>query len=127
MFSMTQKVRMYDTDAAQLLFFGNQFRFINDVFEEFLEAIGYPTQSMFQSDFAVLFVHAQSDYLAPLCVGDVIEITLQVTEIGTSSFTVSYKIARKCDACMVGKGKSVHVVVDKQTKKKTAKIGRAHV
>ena len=59
------KVRMYDTDSAQILFFGNQFRLINDVFEDFLEEIGFGTRHLFKSDWGLVFVHAESDYLSP--------------------------------------------------------------
>ena len=59
---------------------------------------------------------AESDYLAPLFVGDKITITITVGKIGKTSFSFNYVIRNGKNT--VGTAKTVHVTVDKKTKKK---------
>lgn len=119
MFITHHTVRMYDTDTAQILFFGSQFRFINDALEEFLATEGLTMDYLFKkSDFGFVVRHAESDYLAPLFVGDKIRIELVTSHIGTTSFEFSYSIFKESDNSLVGTSKSVHVVIDVKTKQK---------
>jgi 1,4-dihydroxy-2-naphthoyl-CoA hydrolase len=62
-------------------------------------------------------VHAESDYKAPLFVGDEIAISVKVGHIGTSSFTFVYEIHNH-KGVLVGTAKTVHVTINKKTKKK---------
>jgi YbgC/YbaW family acyl-CoA thioester hydrolase len=119
MFTTTNTVRMYDTDTAQILFFGSQFRFINDALEELLATIGLNMNYLFtECDYGFVVRHAESDYLGPLHVGDKIRIELVVTHIGTTSFEFAYSIFKEATNTLVGTSKSVHVVIDRKTHKK---------
>lgn len=65
-------------------------------------------------------VHAEADYLAPLMIGDELEILLKVAKIGTSSVTLSYTFhdpVRKID---VGRVEIVHVVVEREKRTSVA-------
>jgi YbgC/YbaW family acyl-CoA thioester hydrolase len=117
-YSQKMKVRMYDTDSAQILFFGNQFRFINDVFEDFLDSLGFGIKGFFTGDWGLVFVHAESDYLKPSRVGDEITISLGISKIGNTSFSVDYTITRDSDKAIVGTSKSTHVTVARKTMEK---------
>lgn len=112
-------VRMYDTDSAQILFFGNQFRFINDAFEDLLAEMEINFFTLFtQNEFGFVVVHAESDYLAPSRVGDHLEISTWISHIGTSSFEVSYELFNLNSKKPIGKSKSVHVTIQPKTGKK---------
>ena len=114
MFKKQMKVRMYDTDAAGILFFGNQFRLINDVFEDWLLEKGYGFDHLFgEFPFGIVVAHAESDYIKPLRVGDILDISMTVDSIGESSFTLQYDLF-KADV-LVGKSKMTHVVIDRKT------------
>lgn len=116
MFTAHKTIRMYDTDSAQILFFGSQFRLINDVFEDLLASIGLTMDKLFRElDYAFVVRHAQSDYLAPSRVGDKIKIEATITHIGQSSFEVSYTLFNTTANRLIGKSKTVHVVIDKET------------
>ena len=109
-------VRMYDTDSAQILFFGNQFRLVNDAFEEILHKETIDFYSLFTSnDYAFVVVHAESDYLAPSRVGDILDIHTWVSKIGNSSFEVSYELINQKTQIKVGRSKSVHVTITPKT------------
>lgn len=118
-FTQTLHVRMYDTDAAGILYFGNQFRFAHDTFEAMMDIEGWNFQRLFEVEsFIFAIVHAESDYLCPLHVGDTIKVIAKVSHIGNSSFTLDYGIY-KADT-LVGKAKTVHVCLDKITRAKQA-------
>ncbi len=113
-------VRLHDTDAAGILFYANQFLYIHDVYEELLQLIGLPVASMLRDEpFILPIVHAESQYLKPLTVGDEITIAVQVAKIGETSFVLEYELLG-VDGQSVGKAKTVHVAISKQTEKKIA-------
>ena len=116
-FCQMLRVRMYDTDAAGILYFGNQFRFAHDTFEAMMDVEGWNFQRLFEVEpFIFVIVHAESDYLGSLHVGDEIEVVATVTHIGNSSFTLSYHIYKA--KVLVGKAQTVHVCLDKITRSK---------
>lgn len=118
MFVSYNKVRMNDTDAAGILYFANQFRFVHDAWEDLAEAENVSFQKILkEEDFILVIVHVEGDYLAPLQIGDVLEIETEVEKIGNSSFTIEYRIFKQ-DSQLVGKAKTTHVTLDKKTKKK---------
>jgi 1,4-dihydroxy-2-naphthoyl-CoA hydrolase len=111
-------IKLHDTDAAGILFFANQFKFAHDLYQKFLEEIGFPLQERFASgDFSLPIVHAEADFYAPLTVGDTVEISLRVAAVGETSFTLEYEIT-DLDGRQVGSAKTVHVTVDPRTRSK---------
>lgn len=112
------KVRMHDTDMAGILYFARQFRFVHDALEELVEKEGLDFDTLFnRSDFVFVIVHVEADYLAPVKVGDVLEVQVEVENLGVSSFTMSYTIY-KGKKVLMGKAKTVHVCLDAKTRKK---------
>jgi 1,4-dihydroxy-2-naphthoyl-CoA hydrolase len=118
MFLTYNKVRMHDTDMAGILYFPRQFRFAHDALEDFIESYGLSFDRIFRKEkFVFVIVHAEADYLAPLKVGDDLEVQVVVEKIGTTSFTIGYKIFKK-DKSLVGTAKTIHVTLDATTRKK---------
>ncbi len=113
-------VRLHDTDAAGILFFANQFIFIHDTYEELLRFFGFSIAAALRDgSFIVPIVHAESQYLKPLTVGDEITVAVQVAKIGETSFVLEYELLGS-DGELVGKAKTVHVAVSKETQIKMA-------
>ena len=111
-------VKMHDTDAARVLFFGHQFKMIHDAYEILLEKIGFSFAKILRNtSFFVPVVHAESDYKAPLFVGDKLTIRVTLEHIGHSSFIVSYIIVNQRKVT-VGTARTVHVSVNAKTHKK---------
>lgn len=111
-------IKLHDTDAAGVLFFANQFRIVHDVYEQFLIRIGCSFRERFTvGDFHIPIVHAEADFLQPLQVGDTIEITLSVSEVGNTSFTLAYQLI-DLDGWVVGNVETVHVTTDPASKSK---------
>jgi len=113
-------VRLHDTDAAGILFYANLFLYIHDAYEELLQLIGLPIASMLRDEpFILPIVQAEAQYFSPLHVGDEITVVVQVGSIGKSSFVLVFDLFAADDK-LVGKAKTVHVAVSKQTQNKIA-------
>lgn len=118
MFERTYTLRMRDSDAAGLIYFAEQFRIAHETFEEYLERLGFGFGTLLRDTAYVLpIVHAESDYRAPLHVGDRLTIRLDVERIGDSSFTLRYDLSHE-DGRNVGTVKTVHVATDRATRQK---------
>ena len=119
MFSFETKVRLHDTDAAGLLFFGNQFKMAHDAYEAFLESIDYPISTVLLSAPILLpIVHAEADYTRPLAVGDRLTIVIRVEKVSTHSFVLVYQLINE-EGESVGTVQTVHVAIDKSSRRKT--------
>ncbi len=115
MFTIHFSVRLPDTDAAGILFFGNYFRLAHDAYEAFMESIGFSLRYIVQeADFLVLIAHAEADYNKPLRLGDRAMVELEVENIGRTSFVLSYSL-KDAQNDVAAKVKTVHVTVDKKS------------
>ena len=119
MFTYEATIKLHETDAAGLLFFSNQFKLLHDAYEALLESCGFGfAVLLLERDYFLPIVHAESDYKAPLFVGDRIKIEIKVSHIGNSSFTFSYVLRDPKKKIVVGTGKTVHVTIDKKNRAK---------
>lgn len=112
---------MHDTDIAGILYFPRQFRFVHDALEDFSESSGMPfTQIFLKEKFLFVVVHAESNYYHPLHIGDRLEIEVTLSQIGTTSFTMHYKIYKiePHDRILSGSAHTVHVTLDSKTRQK---------
>jgi YbgC/YbaW family acyl-CoA thioester hydrolase len=116
MFTYRTQVRLKDTDATGVLYFSEQFKFALETFEEFLKDRGFSLKELMVSPYLLPVVHADADYFAPMTVGDILEVTLKVGKIGTSSITLQYSFRDPERSIDVGRAEIVHVVVDKHTR-----------
>lgn len=118
MYLYQTKIKLHETDAAGLLFFSNQFKLIHDAYESLLESIGFGFAELLKNKpYFLPIVHASSDFKSPLFVGDIIDITVIVDNIGTTSFTFTYSITNAKNV-LVGTAKTVHVTMDKASQVK---------
>ncbi|NCA88828.1 MAG: acyl-CoA thioesterase [Gammaproteobacteria bacterium] len=91
-FRHTFTVRLHDIDAAGILFYGHLFRHAHDAYEAFMTIIGLPLHRLIQDgDCRLPLVHAEADYRQPLRHGEVIQVELDVQQIGRSAFTLDYR------------------------------------
>jgi 1,4-dihydroxy-2-naphthoyl-CoA hydrolase len=118
MFTYETSVKLHDTDAAGLLFFAHQFTLAHDAYELFMESIGESFHKIINhSDYLLAIVHAEADFKKPLFSGDRLIINLTPQHLGNTSFTLIYDL-RNTDGVSVGTVRTVHVCIDKQTRKK---------
>ena len=118
MYTYQHKIKLHETDAAGLLFFSHQLRYVHDAYESLLEQMGLGFAELIKNkDYFLPIVHVESDYKLPLFVGDLLEIQIVVEDIGQTSFTFGYTILNHKKEC-VGTAKTVHVTISKKTHKK---------
>jgi 1,4-dihydroxy-2-naphthoyl-CoA hydrolase len=114
MFIYHTQIRLKDTDATGVLYFSEQFRMALEAFEEFLKDRGFSLKQLLQSTYLMPVVHAEADFLAPLIIGDELEIVLKVVKLGTSSVTLEFSFHDPDRKFNVGKVQIVHVVIDRE-------------
>lgn len=113
MFSYVTTIKMHNVDAAQRLFFADQFVIAHDAWEACLAAHDFGIGVMLdECDFVTPIVHAEADYKAPVKLGSEVAVTVTCEAIGETSFTIEFTV--NTDSC-VGRVTHVHVVTDKAT------------
>ena len=113
-------VRMYDTDAAGILYFGSQFRLVHDTFEALLEHENIDFNALLTtSPYSFVIAHASSDYMEMLKISDKVDVKLWIARVGETSFTCEYELL-KASGEVAGRAKTVHVCIDAKTKQKMA-------
>lgn len=109
------RVRMYDTDAAGILYFADQFRFTHDAFETFFGCSGCSIPVMVaESPIITPAVHASTDFIKALKAGMHIEVSVQVERLGTTSIALVYNIAGD-GGLLYGRARIVYVFVCRKT------------
>ncbi len=116
MFTRKMRLRLFESDATEVLYFAQQFRMAQETFEWFLEREGFPFgQCLKEGKYLLPIVHAEADFLKPLRVGDAIEICLDLACIGNSSFTLITSFFLQEERVLAGTTKITHVVIDRTT------------
>ena len=119
MYTAQTFLKFHYTDAAGLLFFSNIFLIAHDVYEEMLTNIGFPIRDIIEKeDFLLPLVHAEADYKLPLRAGDKITVKAVVSRLGTTSYTLFYKIVNDFNQ-VAAAVQTVHVAIDKKSGKTT--------
>lgn len=106
-------VRLHDTDAAGVLFFGHLFRHLHDAYESFMASLGYPLPALIapaddRQPLPLPIVHAQADYLRPVRHGERLRLCLTVAEVRTRSFALEY-VLEDTAGTVRARGRTVHV------------------
>ncbi len=111
-FTQTLVIQLQHTDAYGRLFYPHQPAFCHGVFQAWLESVGLPLPpTSAQTDHVVVVVRLESDYLAPLQLGDRITADFRVVAVGTTSFTYELTFTRQ-DGVTCGRCRIVMVTVD---------------
>jgi 1,4-dihydroxy-2-naphthoyl-CoA hydrolase len=119
MFCRKKVLRLFSTDATGVLYFAEKFRMAQEFFEEYLENCGVSGvtlgESLTKGEFLFPIVHAEADFLAPIRVGDELELSLFLERIRTSSFILVCRFSSAQSSKLLGKTTIVHVTVDKKS------------
>jgi 1,4-dihydroxy-2-naphthoyl-CoA hydrolase len=105
-------VKLYDTDAAGIVFFGNYLRIAHDAYQTYLETNGISfAQALRERKILIPIVHAEADYQIPSEVGDRLIIDLSCSKISTHSFVLKYQV-RRDDGTVIATASTVHVMIE---------------
>ncbi|WP_416882725.1 acyl-CoA thioesterase [Marivita sp.] len=93
-FAKDQKVLFRHCDPAGIVFFPRYFEMMNDLVEEFFdEALGYPFEEILKTE-GVPTAQIETRFVLPSYHGDLLQLRLWVTRLGTTSMT--YKMTATC-------------------------------
>ena len=104
-------VRFEETDAQGVVFYGNYVTFQDEAFTAYLEAIGYPYESLRDADWDVHVVHVDLDYRTPAAFRDRLHNAIRIDAIRESSLEFEYE-CRDDAGEVIAEGGLVHVAVD---------------
>ena len=114
MFRYQTTLKLRDTDAAGVAFFASYFAIAHDAYETWIDHQGV-TLKEWLGEVHLPIVHAQSDYSAPLRLGDAFTVELTCARVGSRSFTLSYvfRSGKHCDSSssILARLETVHVAV----------------
>ncbi len=107
-YATRRRVEFGDTDMAGIMHFTNYFKLMESVETEFLNSLGL---NVFWSDehgtWGFPRVAASCEYFGPARFGDVLDITVEVVNVGNTSISYKFDFFRNTDHLAHGKITSV--------------------
>ena len=109
-------VRFQDVDAAATMFFARYFDWASEVYLAQLTAGGVDVPGMLsRRELAVPLRHVEASYRAPLFFGDRVVVELVAVDLGTTSFSLGFRVRAEGDpAKHHAYVQTVHVCIDPQ-------------
>jgi YbgC/YbaW family acyl-CoA thioester hydrolase len=112
MYIYNTKIRLFHTDAGNLIFFSRLFDIAYECYEEFLEKSEFGVKKILNDNkFHIPVVHTEADYIKPLRIGDKIEIRMSLNSSGKSSFTLVFVLFNELGE-KTARVKTVNVVIE---------------
>jgi 4-hydroxybenzoyl-CoA thioesterase len=87
-FTLPQKVLFKHCDPAGVVFYPRYFEMINDCVEAFFDHAGFPFEKILESG-GVPTVQIETTFQAPSRHGDHLDLTLELTQLGTASLGIA--------------------------------------
>src|SRR5690349_9681936 len=97
-FTIEERVRWGDVDAARIIFYGSYIRFFEIAETELFRAVGMPYGKVFDElDIWLPRVHLECDFKRAAQLDDLLEVSVYVGKIGTTSLWLNFEVRRKGD------------------------------
>ncbi len=93
-FTITERVRLADTDATGALSFGAYGRIVEIAETEFLRSIGFDPEVLAARGIGFSRVHVEFDYFKPAVVDDLLTLRISVAGVGIHSLRFAVAIFR---------------------------------
>ena len=116
----TQKIRYSDCDPQGIVFNGNYARYWDDAVTDWFEEAGYGGEGLGGSGVDVVAARIEMDFKAAARLGDILETSIRVEDLGNTSMTLGFTTRRMSDGEVVAAGREVIVVVDETEFRPTA-------
>jgi 1,4-dihydroxy-2-naphthoyl-CoA hydrolase len=111
-FKYEATVKLYDTDAAGIVFFGNYLRIAHDAYQTYLESNGFSfARALAEKKILIPIVHAEADYLRPSVVGERLTVEMTCSKISAHSFVLKHQVMR-ADGTLIATASTVHVMIE---------------
>ena len=90
-YTQTQTVRFRHCDPARIVFYPRYFEMINDLFEDWFASLDWDFHMLHEERHeGVPTLETTAKFLRPCRLGDELELQLEVTKIGASSFELAF-------------------------------------
>ena len=93
-FTTHVRVRYAETDAAEVVYYGNYLTYFEVVRVELLRALGHPITSIEAQGVLLPVVEARLKYMRPARLDDLLEVSASVESVGPASFAFDYAVTR---------------------------------
>src|SRR6266545_161058 len=98
-FTIEERVRWGDVDAASIIFYGSYIRFFEIAERELFCAVGMPYGKVFDElDIWLPRVHLECDFHRAAQMDDLLEVSVYVAKIGRTSLRLNFEVRRKNEA-----------------------------
>ena len=95
-FTIEERVRWGDVDAARIIFYGSYIRFFEIAETELFRAAGMPYGKVFDElDIWLPRVHLECDFRRVAQLDDLLEVSVFVGKIGQTSLRLDFEVRRK--------------------------------
>ena len=115
-YTIEERVRWGDVDAASIIFYGAYIRFFEFAETELFRAVGLPYSVMFEElDVWLPRVHLECDFHHAAQLDDLLEVSVFVGRFGNKSMRLDFEVRRKGDALVIADAHFVLVAVRRDT------------
>ncbi|MCA1615231.1 MAG: acyl-CoA thioesterase [Acidobacteria bacterium] len=115
-FSIDERVRWGDVDAARIIFYGAYIRFFEIAETELFRAAGLSYGKMFDDlDVWLPRAHLECDFRSAAQLDDLLEVSVYVGRVGTKSLRLNFEVRRKGEDSLVAEAHFVLVAVKRHT------------
>ena len=98
-FSIEERVRWGDVDAAGIIFYGSYIRFFEIAETELFRAVGLPYGKIFEElNIWLPRVHLECDFHRAAQMDDLLEVSVYVARIGKSSLRLNFEVRKRNEA-----------------------------
>lgn len=112
-YSIQERVRWGDVDAARIIFYGAYIRFFEFAETELFRYVGLPYSRVFdQLSIWLPRVHLECDFYRAAQLDDLLEVSTYVREFGNTSFRLNFEVRRNGEETLVATAHFVLTAVD---------------
>ena len=115
-FSIEERVRWGDVDAASIIFYGAYIRFFEIAETELFRAVGLPYGVVFdQLDIWLPRVHLECDFHHAAQLDDLLEVSVYVGKFGNKSMRLNFEVRRKGEGIRIADAHFILAAVRRDT------------
>lgn len=115
-FTIEERVRWGDVDAARIIFYGAYIRFFEFAETELFRSVGLPYSVMFDElDVWLPRVHLECDFHHAAQLDDLLEVSVYVGRFGTKSMHLNFEVRRKGEDLLIAHAHFVLASVRRDT------------
>ena len=115
-YTIEERVRWGDVDAASIIFYGAYIRFFEFAETELFRAVGLPYGVMFEElDIWLPRVHLECDFRHAAQLDDLLEVSVYVGRFGNKSLRLNFEVRRKGEDLLIAEAHFVLAAVKRDS------------